>query len=60
MQATGSVGSHFPEKIPDRSAGGGAEKGTNYKSKKRIIREKLDLKPQKGIETFVTATGPEK
>ena len=30
------------------------------KSKQSIIREKLDLKPQKGIEKFVTATGPEK
>ena len=32
LQATGSVGRHFPEKIPDRSAGGGAEKGSNYVS----------------------------
>ena len=30
------------------------------KSKQSIIREKLDLKPQKGIKKFVTATGPEK
>ena len=25
----------------------------------RVIREKLDLKPQKGIDKFVTVTGPE-
>ena len=30
------------------------------KSKQSIVRENLDLKPQKGIEKFVTATGPEK
>ena len=29
------------------------------KSKQSIIREKLDLKPQKGIDKFVTVTGPE-
>ena len=32
QQATGSLGRHLPEKIPDRSAGGGAEKGSNYVS----------------------------
>ena len=29
------------------------------KAKQSIIREKLDLKPQKGIDKFVTVTGPE-
>ena len=50
QQATGSLGRHLPEKIPDRSAGGGAEKVPTMflKSKQSIIREKLDLKPQKG------------
>ena len=32
QQATGSLGRHLPEEISDRSAGGGAEKGSNYVS----------------------------
>ena len=32
MQATGSLVRHLPEKIPDRSAAGSAEKGSNYVS----------------------------
>ena len=50
LQATGSMGKHLPEKIPNRSAGGGSARvSTKFlKLKQSITREKLNRNPQKG------------